>query len=367
MKKIVITANTSWYIFNFRSSTIDALIVAGYEVIVLTADNLYKQQLTNLGARFELMYMEQRSKNILKETRSVFSYWKVIKRIRPDVILSFTPKSNIYVSLVSRFTKTKTISNVSGLGGVFNKKNLTSYIVLKLYKISFSTSYHVFFQNEDDRALLVNSGCVDGSKTSRIFGSGVNLDRFYPDSRFHSTIKFIFVARFLKSKGIFHYLNAAKYLKTKYPDLSFSLLGVFDPNEKEVTPLSIQNYIDDGTVEFLGRSDSVEDVIRSYDAIVLPSWYREGVPKALIEGAASGLTIITTDNVGCRDVVREGYNGFMCQPNNLDSLISVLDKYITLTKEERNQLGKNAREFAENYCDEKIILKKYLRCIEKAI
>lgn len=367
MKKIVITANTSWYIFNFRASTIVALLDAGFDVTVLTADRLYEQQLVSLGARFETIFMEQKSKNIFKEIHSIYSYWRAIKKLKPDVILSFTPKSNIYVSMVSRLTGTKTISNVSGLGGVFNTHNLGAKLVLRLYKIAFSSNIHVFFQNEDDRNLLINSGCVTAEKSSRIFGSGVNLTRFYPHEKDHSAVKFIFVARFLKAKGILHYLDAAKTLKQKYPDLTFSLLGVFDTRETEVTAERIKHYTDDGTVNFLGRTDTVEHVIRDYDAIVLPSWYREGVPKALIEGAASGLAIITTDNVGCRDVVKEGYNGFLCQPDDLNSLIAMLEHYIHLSPVERAKLGSNSREFAEKYCDEQIILNEYLTCIKNAV
>ncbi|MFG1172097.1 glycosyltransferase family 4 protein [Erwiniaceae bacterium CAU 1747] len=367
MKKIVITANTSWYIFNFRLSTILALINAGFRVVVLTADNLYEKQIVGVGAEFETMFMDQKSKNLVKEIASVLSYWKAIKRIKPDVILSFTPKSNIYASLVSRLTGTKIISNVSGLGGEFDKKSIISQLVLKLYKISFASNAHVFFQNQDDRKLLVDAGCVKPELSSRIFGSGVNLTRFYPEDKSGPQIKFIFVARLLKLKGTLHYLNAAKSLMAQYPNSTFSILGVYDPAEKDVTPELIKKYADDGSINFLGKSDNVESVIREYDAIVLPSWYREGVPKALLEGAASGLAIITTDSVGCRDVVIDGYNGFICQPNSLSSLISALDKYLNLSREERETLGTNSRKFAEKYCDEKNILDEYLSCIKRII
>lgn len=367
MKTIVITANTSWYIFNFRASTIFALVDAGFKVVVLTADTLYKKQIISLGAGFETIFMEQKSKNIVKEITSIFSYWKAINRIKPDIILSFTPKSNIYASLVSRISGTKVISNVSGLGGVFNKKSFVSHLVLKLYKLSFSSNVHVFFQNDDDRKLLIDAGCVKPEKSSRIFGSGVDLSRFYPKIKNNLQIKFIFVARLLKPKGTLHYLNVARLLKAQYPNLTFSILGVFDPKEKEVTPELIKKYVDDGTVNFLGKSDSVESIIRDYDAIVLPSWYREGVPKALLEGAASGLAIITTDSVGCRDVVIDGYNGFICQPDSLSSLESALEKYILLSPEERAVIGSHSREFAEKFCDEKNILDEYLTCINNNI
>lgn len=367
MKRIVITANTSWYIYNFRASTIVALIDAGYEVVVLTADRLYEPQLVGLGAGFATIFMEQKSKNVLKEICSVYSYWKAIKRLRPALILSFTPKSNIYTSLVSRLLATKIISNVSGLGDAFTRPTFVSRLVLKLYKLAFSSNAHVFFQNEDDRALLIAAGCVRPERCSRIFGSGVDLQRFYPATAENRSLKFIFVARLLKVKGTLHYLNAARLLKQKYPALTFSLLGVFDASEKEVTPEIVKPFTDDGTINFLGSSDSVEQVIREYDAIVLPSWYREGVPKALLEGAASGLAIITTDNVGCRDVVRDGYNGFLCQPDDLPSLVAALEKYLHLSDAERVSLAQHSREFAETCCDEKIILNEYLSRIKHII
>ena len=366
MKKVVLTANTSWYVFNFRSSTINALLKNGYEVFIVVPDDNYKKQLLDLGAKLHCISMKPKSKNIFNEIVALYSYFKAIVKIKPDVVLSFTPKSNIYVSLVSKLTKTKVISNVSGLGGSFNEDTFWSRLYLFLYKIAFSNNFHVFFQNEDDMKILLEKGCVESNQSSRIFGSGVDLNKFRPCVKSTIDINFIFIARFLKKKGVLHFLNAADILKKKYQHVSFSVLGTFDSHEYDITPETFKPYIDSGAINFLGASDTVSSILNDYHAVVLPSYYREGVPKTLLEAAASGLAIITTNNVGCRDVVTQGYNGFICDSNNLNSLMDAIEKYIDLDANERIKLGINSREFAEKYCDEEIIIDEYISCVNKA-
>ncbi|MCE9949837.1 glycosyltransferase family 4 protein [Hafnia paralvei] len=368
MKKIIVTANSSWYLYNFRASTIRQLVLEGYLVIALAPDNNYKVQLEALGAEFLVVNMRPKSKNLFVEFISIFSHFRIFDKIKPDVILTFTPKSNIYSSLAGIFTKVKVINNISGLGGVFIKPSILNTMVTFLYRVSLNRSFHVFFQNEDDRALLIEKKCVSYDKTSRVFGSGVDLNRFKPSQNKldSNKLKFILVARLLYTKGVFHYIRAAEILKLKYSNVEFSILGAIDPHEKLITSDLIYNWHDKGIIQYLGVTDEVELILPDYDAIVLPSFYREGVPRALIEGASCGLPIITTDNVGCRDMVNDGVNGFICEPDNLDSLVSSIDKFIRLSELERKALSFNSRQFAEMNCSEKSIIDAYLYQIRLA-
>ncbi|EGF3810506.1 glycosyltransferase family 4 protein, partial [Shigella boydii] len=354
--KIVLTANSSWYIYNFRRSTIKALINIGFDVLVVVPDYEYKDSILKFGAKFEKVDLKPKSINIFTECTSLISYYKIIKKFNPQVILTFTPKANIYCGLLAYKFDAKVIPNISGLGSAFvNSNTILSQIVKLLYKIALKKAAFVFFQNEDDRQLLINSGCVNYEKTCRIFGSGVDLSKFLPSNKNlkqRSCVKFILVARLLYTKGILHYLKAAEIIKSKYPNCSFSLLGAFEKNEKIITKELIEGFCTRGIVNYYGTSDDVASIMKHYDAIVLPSFYREGVPKALIEGASSGLAILTTDNVGCRDMVQNEVNGFLCQPNDLDSLVDIIEKYILLTDEMKNTMSIKSREFAESHCDE---------------
>jgi len=368
MKKIIITANSSWYLYNFRVSTIKILLEEGYSVIALAPDHNYKNHLESLGIKFLTVGMWPKSKNPLKEIISICSHLQVVIKNRPDVILSFTPKSNIYCALVGMFTKVKVINNISGLGSAFVRSGILNAFVTLLYRLSLKRSFHVFFQNEDDRTLLIDKKCIARNKTSRIFGSGVDLNRFKPlKSKVNEgKLKFILVARLLYTKGVYHYLQAAEILKSKHKHVEFDILGAIDVHEKRITSELISDWNERGVIKYLGVTDKVESILPCYDAIVLPSFYREGVPRALLEGASCGLSIITTNNVGCRDVVVDGSNGFICEPDNLDSLVRAIDKFIELSEPERNTLSFNSRQFAEINCDEKCIIDAYLHQIKLA-
>lgn len=368
MTRIVISANTSWYLFNFRKGTIRALLEKGCDVIAVAPVDSYSDKLCELGCRFEPLYMDRGSTNPIKDMRTTWNYLQIYRRIKPDLVFNFTPKVNIYSTLAARLVKAKVVNNIAGLGSLFVSHSLASLIAKLLYRISQPLADFVFFQNEEDRELFLDTGIVKRQFTGRLPGSGVDLSRFTvipaPDD---GIVRFILVARMLREKGVELYVEAARQLHQKYPNLEFNLLGFIDEdNPSGISRAQIDQWQNDGIINYLGTTDDVTKVLANQDCVVLPSYYREGVPKSLLEAAAMGKPIVTTDNVGCRETVEHGYNGFLCVSKELTSLEESLKKMITIGHEQRLNFGRNGRLKIESEFDENMVIKEYLVQVSNA-
>lgn len=364
--KIIISANTSWYLYNFRKGTIKTLLELGYDVIAISPKDQYSSYLEDMGAHHYDIKIDRGGTNPINDAGTFIAFFKLYMSLRPNVILNFTPKNNIYGGLAARLLSIATVNNIAGLGAVFINDNFLAKLTKFLYRISIKKSRVVFFQNNEDMSLFLNDGLVRPEQAIRIPGSGVDLSRFlvYPTPDTGVT-RFILVARMLYDKGIQYYVDAARILKQKYGDsVQCHLLGPIDENTPSgIQASEIERWQSEGAVIYLGTTDSVEDVLNSMDCMVLPSYYREGVPKSLLEGAAMGKPIITTDNVGCREVVDHGVNGYLCEPKSCDSLLEQMEKIINSSVEERRVMGNNSRRKVELEFDEKIVIEKYLDVI----
>ncbi|MFZ2169086.1 MAG: glycosyltransferase family 4 protein, partial [Methylococcaceae bacterium] len=280
----------------------------------------------------------------------------------------YTPKCNIYGSLAAGFLNIPIINNVSGLGTAFITENLVTKIVKWLYVISLRKSAKIFFQNKDDLALFIDKGLVKAELTDLLPGSGVDVRRFTPIENpvLRNKDKFVFllVARMLKDKGIVELVEATRLLKAQYPYIECQLLGFLDAkNLSAVSSEEMQAWVNEGVVNYLGVSDSVVDFLRLADCVVLPS-YREGVPRSLLEAASVGKPIITTDAVGCREVVDDGINGFLCEPRSVNDLKDKMEKMLLLPETERLQMGYNGRDKVLKQFDEQIIIDRYVEAID---
>lgn len=364
--RIIISANTTWYLYNFRKGTIIKLLELGYEVIAVSPKDQYVSLLEEMGARHYDIRIDRGGTNPINDTVTFISFLKLYLLLHPKVILSFTPKNNIYGGLAARFLSIPVVNNIAGLGSVFINDSFLAKLTKFLYRVSLKKSKAVFFQNNEDVNLFLNDDLVRYEQAIRIPGSGVDLSRFnvYPSSSTDVT-RFILVARMLYDKGIQYYVDAANILKGKYGDrVQCYLLGPIDEKSPSgIKSSEIERWTSEGAITYLGTTDSVEDILKGMDCMVLPSFYREGVPKSLLEGAAMGKPIITTDNVGCREVVDHGINGFLCQPKSCESLLEQMDKVINSSVEERNIMGRNSRKKVEIEFDEKIVIDKYLDVI----
>lgn len=363
MKSIAISANTSWYLYNFRKNTILEIIAAGNKVHAIAPQDEYSKKLEELGCEFININIDSGGTNPINDLGTFYNFYKIYKNYKIDIVLNFTPKNNIYSTLAARLTGVKSINNIAGLGTLFISESLASKIARVLYKYSQSKADFIFFQNEDDRALFKSHKIAQCVKSDRLPGSGADLSRFVvsptPDD---GVTRFLLIARMLFDKGIGQYVEAARTLKKQYGEaVEFRLLGFLDvDNPSAVSKAQMNAWVDEGVVNYLGTSDNVEAEIAQVDCMVLPSYYREGVPKSLLEAGAMGKPIVTTDNVGCRETVDDGYNGFICEPRSAESLTNALSKIIIMPYSERLQLGVNSRMKIENEFDEKIVINKYL-------
>ncbi|MCU8107426.1 glycosyltransferase family 4 protein [Shewanella sp. SM101] len=367
---IALSANTCWYVYNFRKNTIISLLNNGYRVVVIAPEDEYTKKVRDLGCAFIHVKIDQGGSNPIKDLSTLYSFFSIFKNNRIDIILNFTPKNNIYSTLAANFFGVKAINNIAGLGILFINESWVSKIARFLYRLSQSQAEFIFFQNEDDKTIFSLKKIALNTPKDRLPGSGVDLKRFKVIPAIDDgKVRFLLIARMLFDKGIGHYIGAARLLREKYGDkVEFRLLGFLDvSNPSSVSKVQMEAWVAEGIVEYLGVSDSVESEIAEVDCMVLPSFYREGVPKSLLEAGAMGKPIVTTDNVGCRETVEHGVNGFLCDVRSTESLTKSLDKMIRLTHEERLMMGQASRAKIEREFDEKIVLDKYLAVIKKIL
>jgi glycosyltransferase involved in cell wall biosynthesis len=257
------------------------------------------------------------------------------------------------------------INNIAGLGTLFIKESAVTKIAKILYKVSQSKADKVFFQNRDDLAFFTGKGIVNAEKCDVLPGSGVDTNRFKPEYKAENKkIRFLLIARMIWEKGIGEYVNAAREIKKTYPNVEFCLLGFLDvQNPGAITKNEMNEWVEEGVINYLGVSDKVDEVIKSADCVVLPSYYREGTPKTLLESGSSGKPIITTDSVGCRDVVDHGVNGYICEPRSWEDLKEKIEMFLALTHDEKLEMGRQSREKIKREFDEKIVIDKYLNLL----
>lgn len=366
-KKIVICVNTSWNIFNFRLGLARALQETGYKVVLIAPYDKYSEVLKKEFDYYDI-YMNNKGVNPIEDIKTLVGFYKLYKKIKPDIVLHYTIKPNIYGTIAASFLGIKIINNIAGLGTLFVKQNFITKIAKYLYKYSQSRADKIFFQNRDDFELFTKEKLVDKNKCDVLPGSGVDTIKFSPREykKVDDKIRFLLVSRMLWDKGIGEYAEAAKMIKEKNINTEFQLLGFIDENDKNgISRNQIQKWEKQGVISYLGTSDDVRDEISKADCIVLPSYYREGTPRVLLESASMAKPIITTDNVGCRDVVEDRINGFLCEVKSSSSLKDAMNKMFLLEQNIRKEMGMAGRKKIVEEYDEKIVINKYLDFVRK--
>jgi glycosyltransferase involved in cell wall biosynthesis len=371
-KKILISINTAWNLLNFRAGLINGLISSGFEVITVAPPDKYVAELELLGCRFVHLEMDNQGTHPVRDLLLLWRYCQLLKTEKPDLCLFYTVKPNVYGSLASSLFGIPFINNVSGLGAVFIQGGWLKRFVSALYKLAFRNSYRVFFQNRDDLRLFLENKLVKVELSDLLPGSGINLYRFTPVGDINRKpltppFRFLLIARMLKDKGVVEFVNAAHLLKKLDLKVEFCLLGFLDvQNPAAISSEQMKEWTDQGFVKYLGVSDDVREQIASADCIVLPS-YREGLPRTLLEAAAMGKPIITTNVVGCKEVVEHGINGFLCEVKNAQDLGLKMKEMLLLSEDQRRLMGENGRLKMEKEFDENIVIQKYLQAIDLAL
>lgn len=360
--KVAIVLNTSWNIYNFRMNFVKTLLAKGYEVHTIAPHDPYTRFLEEAGCTHHDVTMDSRGVNPIKDTALFFELLGIYRKLKPDVILHFTIKPNVYGTLAASILRIPTVNNVCGLGTVFLKKNLVSVIAMTLYKLAFLFPKKVFFQNSDDLSLFLDKKLIGKESADLIPGSGIDLSRFQPmEFNRNKVFTFLLISRLITDKGILEYIQAIENLRQKGLKARFQLLGAKDPEHQRGIQLSvIDNWISTGAVEYLGTTDDVRQFIQKADCIVLPS-YREGTPRTLLEAASSSKPIIATDVPGCHHVVENNHNGLLCKLKSADDLADKMEKMSRLDDLTLKKFGENGRKKIEMQYDERLVIEKYLQ------
>lgn len=337
-------ANTAWNLANFRAPVISALVADGHRVIAAAAADGAEAKLLRLGAEFRGLPVQSSSRNPLADLRLFGSLVHLLRRERPDFLMTFTIKPNIYGTLAARLTRTRALATVSGLGSAFLAGGPTGRLIDRLYGLGLSGANAVFFQNDEDRDLFVERRLVRSDQVRRVPGSGIDLAHFgLSPLPAGGRQRFLFIGRLLWDKGVREFVEAATLIASSGGPAEFQILGECGvDNPSAVTLAQVERWAADGIIRYLGPADDVRPAIAAAHCIVLPS-YREGVPRSLLEGAAMGRPLIASDVPGCRDVVEHGDNGFLCAPRSAAALAEAIRSMLQLKPAEREEMGRRSR------------------------
>ncbi|MDR6121917.1 glycosyltransferase involved in cell wall biosynthesis [Bacillus sp. SLBN-46] len=354
--KILVLANFGMGLYNFRKELLAELIKQNNEVYVSLPNDEYVPKLKRFGCQFIETQIDRRGTNPIQDAQLLINYIKLIRRINPDVVLTYTIKPNVYGGLACRITKTPYITNITGLGTSVENKGIIQKITLMLNKVGLKKASCLFFQNETNRKFFLKHNIVK-NKTKLIPGSGVNLNHHtfeeYPED--DGKNKFLFIGRMMKSKGIEELLQAVKIVKGKYPNTQFDLIGPCEEDYHQ--QLAELNQL--GLIHYHGQQDDVHSFIKESHATVLPS-YHEGTANVLLESASSGRPVLASRVPGCIETFDEDVSGFGFEVKSVESLVEAITKFINLPYEQKKAMGLAGRRKMENEFDRRIVINAYL-------
>ena len=367
--KVAITLNTSWNIHNFRMSLIQALKKEGHEVIAIAPHDEYTSKIIEAGCEFEDVTMDSRGANQIRDLGLTLELYGIYKRVKPDVILHYTIKPNIYGTLAASLLGIPVINNVSGLGTIFLNEDWISKIALTLYRFSFRFPKKVFFQNQEDYQLFMDKQLIQKNICEVIPGSGIDLNEFIPkkkkDKLEGEAFEFLMISRLIIDKGIREYVAAAAILQERGMNAKFNLLGKLDElHSRGISVEELNFWIKEGFINYLGSTDDVRPFIHKSDCVVLPS-YREGTPRTLLEAAACAKPIVASNVPGCNNIVDDKLNGLLCKVKDEDHLALKMKEMYYLTPELRDEMGVKGREIVERRFDHKLVIERYLKAIDQ--
>ena len=356
-KRILILSNHFITLYNFRKELIKKLVNYGYEVFISIPKANENSFFSDMGCKIIETSVDRRGVNPIRDFRLILNYIKIMKEIKPDIIFSYTIKPNIYGCIASNFTKNKQVSNITGTGATFLKKNAVSTIAKTLYKLSIKKSYKVFFQNSGDKDYFVENKMVRNNY-AMLPGSGVNLEQYEVcDLPSENETNFIFIGRVMELKGMEQYLECAKVIKTKHPNTNFYIAGFIEEDKYKGV---IEDYHAKGIVNYIGFQKDIKSWIQKCHCTILPSHGGEGVPNVLLESAAMGRVCIASKINGSKDVIDDGMTGYLFKTGNAQDLIDKVDMFLGLNFEAKEQMGLSGRNRVEKEFNREIVINAYL-------
>lgn len=362
--KVLFLVNHEIVIYNFRKELVEELLREGHEVVISSPSGEKMDELIQMGCIHEEIEINRHGTSVMEDFKLIRYYNKLIKKVKPDIIFSYTIKPNIYGGIAASKNNVPFVPNITGLGtAVENESFLQKFIVL-LYRYSFRNAQTIMFQNKENQKFFIDKN-IGIDKHQLLPGSGVNLEHFkpllYPD--LHDGTHFVFISRIMKEKGINQYLEAAEYIKTKYPDTYFHICGFC---EEEYEDLLKQKH-EEGIIIYHGMVKDIRHILKKVHCTVHPTYYPEGLSNVLLESSASARPIITTDRSGCREVVEVGINGYLVEQQNKDDLIEKILSFLELEFTEKKNMGLNGRKKVEVEFDRNIVVDVYVNELKKAV
>lgn len=361
--KIMILANSDTGLYKFRRELLEELIKK-HQVCICLPNGDFIPAMVEMGCHFiHCDKLERRGKNPFKEAKLISFYKEVLKREKPDIVFTYTIKPNIYGGMACKSLKIPYVVNITGLGSAVENPGIMQRVTLVLYKMGLKDAQKVFFQNTENRDFMLNKKVVSGAY-DLLPGSGVNLNQYqqyeYPNGE---TIDFVFIARIMKEKGIDQYLDAAEFIRKKYPQTRFHVCGAC----KEEYRVKLEKLHQDKIIIYHGKVKDMVKIYQNISCTIHPTYYPEGLSNVLLESSATGRPIITTNRSGCREVIDDGVNGFICKQKDSGDLIKQIEKFLSLSWEERRNMGLAGRKKVEQEFDRKIVISKYLQEVTKVL
>lgn len=359
-KTVLILVNKQTTVVNFRLEVVAALVNAGYRVVVSVPDGDRLDEIRSVGAEVIITPMEKDGTDPVKDVVLTLKYIRMVKKVKADVVLTYTIKPNVYGGLASALCGVPYVANITGLGTALEGKGALHKLAVFLYKLGFCRISKVFFQNEENRKFFVDKKIALG-KHELIPGSGVNLDKFSPlDYPSQDKIEFAFISRIREEKGIEQYLDTARAIREKHPETVFHVCGFGDDYyEKRMKQMH-----EEGVIVYHGLLKDVRVMLKDVHCVIHPTYYPEGMSNVLLESAATGRAIISTDRPGCRETIDDDISGYIVREKDSADLIEKVESFMKLSYEEKRQMGLAGREKVEREFDRNIVVGRYLETVD---
>lgn len=358
--RVLILANSDGGLYSFRRELLLEL-VKNHEVVLSVPEGEHALFFREIGCRLIPVRFDRHGTNPIKELQLLVEYKKLVKEVKPDIVFTYTIKPNVYGGAACASLGIPYVANITGLGTAVENGGIMQKITLTLYRWGLRKAQKVFFQNTENRDFMLSRNVVKGAY-DMLPGSGVNLNRYHvSDYPSGGTVDFIFVARVMKEKGIDQYLDAAKSIRESHPETRFHICGGLEQDYKQ----KLDDFQKAGVIIYHGNVEDMTEIYKMAACTVHPTYYPEGLSNVLLESAASGRPIITTNRAGCREAVDDGVNGFVVREKDSQDLIEKIEKFLSLPIEERKKMGLAGREKVEREFDRKIVVEKYLAELER--
>lgn len=354
--KILILANNDEGLYKFRKELIQKLLKKNNTVYISLPDGKYVSKLSEMGCKFVDTEIDRRGINPKTDLKLLLFYRKIIKRVKPELVITYTIKPNIYGGLICRMFRIPYAVNITGLGTAFQRSGCIKTLVTFLYKIALKKAKVVFFENTENKEVMLDMGIVKEEQTCVLNGAGVNLEEYtYCEYPSDEEIRFLFIGRVMKEKGVDELFEAAKRIKSEYKNVYFDIVGPMEDDYKGKIDSLVQN----GIIEYYGYQQDVKPFIAKCHCFVLPSWH-EGMANTNLEAAAMGRPLITSRIHGCMEAVEDGVSGLLCEKENSENLYEVLKQFVQLSEEQKRAMGEAGRKRMERVFDKKTVVKRTL-------